>query len=312
MAHGQKNYADMQGGGNGGKPAKYRINQIGCFVTAFSNLLELRFGISINPSALNRLFIDRNIFIDVDDGVKDDLGWQSITAYNGQIVTTDPGSIDRNCIVRIKTNGTFGTHFCLVEKVENGIVYIVDSWDGVVKRADFYGAITGFAKYAYNKPQVVTPTQGGDKPMNPSEENEAYQIVLERPMEHKGSGRTGIKFIRDAVAELNAKRQVQKEKDIYIQALQNDLSALKAQADALQERPTKAAFDELHTNLTVCQEGATAQVEHIADLEKKIEEQKAREYKPTEPEKVVRRIFTGAAKVLNFNTIKELLARIKK
>src|SRR5688572_21616536 len=35
------------------------------------------------------------------------------------------------------------------------------------------------------------PVTGGDKPMTPQEENIAYVIVLDRPMEHGGSGRTG-------------------------------------------------------------------------------------------------------------------------
>lgn len=56
-----------------------------------------------------------------------------------------------------------------------------------------------------NGVRVAKP--GGDPPMAPDEENEAYQIVLERAMEHGGSGRSGIKFIRDARGELNAKRQ---------------------------------------------------------------------------------------------------------
>ena len=51
-----------------------------------------------------------------------------------------------------------------------------------------------------------TTNQQGDKVMTPQEENEAYQIVLERGMEHSGSGRTGIAFMRDARGELANKR----------------------------------------------------------------------------------------------------------
>lgn len=51
-----------------------------------------------------------------------------------------------------------------------------------------------------------TTNQQGDKVMTPQEENEAYNIVLERSMEHSGSGRTGIAFMRDARGELTNKR----------------------------------------------------------------------------------------------------------
>lgn len=151
MSYGQKNYADIMGAGG-----RYRINEIGCFLTSFSNLLE-RFGIGVSPADLNRAFIQRGVYIDIDDGIKDDLGWQSITAYNGRIGTTvKSGQVDnRNSIVRIAAGGRWGTHFCLVERIENGVVYVVDSWDGVVKPASVYGPITGFAVYDIINPQQV-------------------------------------------------------------------------------------------------------------------------------------------------------------
>lgn len=65
----------------------------------------------------------------------------------------------------------------------------------------------------------------GEPPMNAQEENEAYQIVLERPMEHGGSGRTGLQFIRDARGELNNRRTAQSKLVADLQAaLQNEQS----------------------------------------------------------------------------------------
>jgi len=155
MAYGQKNYNEIQGI-NG----KYRINQIGCFITAFSNLLE-RFGKGANPIQLNAAFRDRGIYIDVDDGIRDDLGWGSISAYNGNIVVSRSANNsavpNNNCIVRIAAKNSFGTHFCLVERIDNGVVYIVDSWDGQVKPASSYGPITGWAEYRDNTPIPVQP-----------------------------------------------------------------------------------------------------------------------------------------------------------
>lgn len=68
----------------------------------------------------------------------------------------------------------------------------------------------------------------GDTPMTPKEEGNAYQIVLGRPMEHKGSGRTGYKFILDAKAEVEKQRKthakVVKIKDDEIKRLQTELA----------------------------------------------------------------------------------------
>ena len=157
MAYGQKNYNEIQGI-NG----KYRINQIGCFLTSFSNLLE-RFGKGIDPIQLNAALRDRGIYIDVDDGIRDDLGWGSISAYNGNIVVRRSGNNSavpsRNCIVRIKANNSFGTHFCLVDRIEGSTVFIVDSWDGQVKKSSVYGPITGWAEYANNTPIPVQPVK---------------------------------------------------------------------------------------------------------------------------------------------------------
>ena len=62
---------------------------------------------------------------------------------------------------------------------------------------------------------------GGDVPMTPQEEANAYQIVLNRAMEHGGSGRTGYKFIVDAKAEIDAQRNASKT---AIEALQSALA----------------------------------------------------------------------------------------
>lgn len=150
--YGQKNFLQPQGI----PPTKYRIQQIGCFLTSFANLLE-RFGKGINPADLNAIFRDRGIYIDVDDGVRDDLGWQSVTGYDGQIVVTSIGSgvpPHNNSIVKFVTNtNNFGTHFCLVNDINDGT--IIDSWDGQVKSWDVYGGPVGYATYADITPQPI-------------------------------------------------------------------------------------------------------------------------------------------------------------
>lgn len=162
--YGQKNYNDMMGGGNGGKPAAYHISQTGCFVTAFCNLLE-RYGKDIDPPSLNRLFTQRGIYIDVDDGVKDDLGWSSITAYDGQVHVIRTGGAgwptSANAIVKFAykspKSGAATTHFCLVaDPIQHTIV---DSWDGIVRTPGYYGQPVAWAEYENVVPEpVIVPS----------------------------------------------------------------------------------------------------------------------------------------------------------
>lgn len=148
MAYGQKNYLEIQGI-NG----KYRISQIGCFLVSFSNLLE-RFGKGITPLELNKSFKDKSVYIDVDDGIKDDLAWTSISKHNPNIVVTATGigkPTNNNSIVKFSgLQSTFGTHFCLVADAEAGT--IIDSWDGKVKSWNTYGGPKSWASYIDTTP----------------------------------------------------------------------------------------------------------------------------------------------------------------
>lgn len=158
MAYGQKNYLQTQGI-NG----KYRISQIGCFLTAFSNLTE-RFGRPVDPISLNAIFRDRQIYIDVDDKIRDDLYWSAITKYDGNIRVTGTGSgrpPHSNAIVKFSgLSSRFGTHFCLVADAKNGS--IVDSWDGQVKSWDAYGGPKAWATYQDFTPRPTPAPQPSD------------------------------------------------------------------------------------------------------------------------------------------------------
>lgn len=156
MAFAQSKYNELQGV-NG----RYRINQIGCFLVSFCNLLE-RFGKPIDPLGLNREFIKHGIYIDIDDGVRDDLGWTSITRLNPNIVVTRTGGNvppSNNCIVKFTGLRGFGTHFSLVADAAKGL--IIDSFDGNVKSWNVYGGPKAWAEYKDNTvvatPQHVTP-----------------------------------------------------------------------------------------------------------------------------------------------------------
>jgi hypothetical protein len=158
MAYGQINYPQKVGNG------PYTIAEIGCFLTAFCNLLS-RFGEQIDPPALNNEFMQKGSYLlDPEDGpgVHDDLAWGSVSAHDGQVVvvgTGGPGWPDSNdAIVKFiytsKRTGQHVTHFCLVQDHNAGT--ILDSWDGNVK-ASPYGVPVAWAKYERHQPQVVTP-----------------------------------------------------------------------------------------------------------------------------------------------------------
>jgi hypothetical protein len=148
MAYGQKNYNEIQG-----IAGKYRINQIGCFITAFANLLD-RFGHGVgSPIEVNRILRDGNFYLDVDDGVRDDVGYSTVSKINGNIVVARTGKglpPSNNCIVKFTGLSGFGTHFCLVVDAAKGL--ILDSWDGVVKHWSTYNNPDEWAEYVDHTP----------------------------------------------------------------------------------------------------------------------------------------------------------------
>lgn len=163
MAYGQKNYNEVIGTGS-----NYRINQIGCFLTAFCNLME-RFGQELDPLALNAEFRNRGLYLNVGDGagVLDGLGWGSISGVFPDVHVTqvvDHGQ-DRsagwppsnNAIVKFwfksPHTGEWTTHFCLY--AGNG--QIVDSWDGVIRAPGYYGDPVAYAVYDIAQPQPIAP-----------------------------------------------------------------------------------------------------------------------------------------------------------
>lgn len=173
--YGQKNYSEKLGNG------PYTIAEIGCFLTSFSNLMQKFGSNSIPPDQLNSDFVQRGVFLlDPEDGpgVRDDLGWNSVTAINGQIKVgqvVDHGlqrtagwpdtsnaivkfyyqSISHPWLDSAHTRPNMITHFCLV--ADQNAHTIVDSWDGVIKGVGAYGQPVAYATYEYVVPQPVTP-----------------------------------------------------------------------------------------------------------------------------------------------------------
>lgn len=169
----QKNYLEIQGI-NG----KYRVSQIGCFLTSFCNLLE-RFGKGVSPLQLNAFMRDNGHYIDVDDGIRDDLRWDSITKYNANVKISRTGTgipPSNNCIVKFSgLESRFGTHFCLVADASKGT--IVDSWDGQVKHWSTYGGPKSWAEYVDASPKPTTPPPSTNSPVIMPAINEKIRLT---------------------------------------------------------------------------------------------------------------------------------------
>lgn len=156
MSFAQINYQQKLGSG----PGADTIANVGCFLTAFSNLLE-RFGEPVDPPTLNDYFINHDDYM-AEGALRDLLGWGSVSSYDGAIhvVATGSGAPSAdNSIVKViykstRTGNTI-THFCLVHDAAQGL--IIDSWDGRVKSWNVYGGPVSFATYDRTAPVPTAP-----------------------------------------------------------------------------------------------------------------------------------------------------------
>lgn len=234
MAYAQRNYGQIQGIGG-----RYTIAQIGCFITAFCNLLE-RFGTPIDPPTLNNIFRDRGIYIDVDDGIRDDVGWSTITAYDGSVAVAQTGAgapPHSNAIVKFNykspNTGQFTTHFCLVADRNAGT--IIDSWDGQVKSWNVYGGPIAYATYGKTNAQPVQPINQGDIPMNNGDVVNAYRALLGRDPDPGGLATyTGKSWKEVFYAITGSQEYTQRQSN-----LANQAKALVDTQNALQQAQNK-------------------------------------------------------------------------
>jgi hypothetical protein len=163
MPYAQINYTQKLGVG----PSIDTIADVGCFLTAFCNLLE-RFAENIDPPTLNNYFIAHGSYL-VDGPNRDNLGWGSVSAYDGNIIASQiggagwPSSNDAivKFIYRSPRTGAQVTHFCLVADHTNGT--ILDSWDGRLKSSP-YGTPVAWSTYVKHAPQIVTPPPPVESP----------------------------------------------------------------------------------------------------------------------------------------------------
>lgn len=158
----QQNYPQQLGAGT----LVYTIAEAGCLDTAISNLLVKINGTGPDPLTLDQFFVARGDFLyDTADHTSDDLAWNSITKYdptivnqgvaNGQMPSTSLS------IVKFHYNAVQAPHapidhYCAVDHIEGGQLFIIDSWDGLVKSPAQYQSVYGvpvmYGTYVKNNP----------------------------------------------------------------------------------------------------------------------------------------------------------------
>lgn len=149
--YGQKNYTEKLGAGPD------TIASAGCFLTAFCNLVKATGRGNPTPPYLNDFFIRHDEYVDGEL-----LSWSTVSHYRHYNVKpfsgTEPPHGQGWAIVRL--NPSWGTHFCFVHHLDGSKVYIVDSYDGVIKDSAIYGKIDAYALYTNPLPQSKSVYKG--------------------------------------------------------------------------------------------------------------------------------------------------------
>lgn len=160
----QKVYSQKLGNSN------YTISQAGCLLVSICNLLEKLNGTAPDPPTLDLWYVSHGDFIyDKADNASDDLAANSISKYDPTIVNTASGSSavpsSNIAIVRFNYNsvetGLPISHYCAVDHIDGSGVWIIDSWDGLVKGPSQYESVyhlpVAWFTYVKNNPAPVGP-----------------------------------------------------------------------------------------------------------------------------------------------------------
>lgn len=215
MYYAQKNYPQKLGNGN------YTIAEAGCLLTAICNGITKLDGGSPDPPTLNEWYLQRGLFIKDSDGANEDLAWNSISQYDPTIVVSQIGvgalPPSANAIVKFHYNsvqtGTPIDHYCWVDHIENGQLFIVDSWDGGIKGPSGYVGVyhqpVGWGTYIKNVPAptpppapVPTPPPAAPVPL-PGNTTNTYTII---------KAIAGYRTSGQAASHTNPQSDVQAEK----------------------------------------------------------------------------------------------------
>lgn len=165
--------------------------------------------------------------------------------------------------------------------------------------------------WAILKNNVPAQSGGGDEMISTRDDAiEVYQTLRPNGQPSEGeisatAGRRSYRqFIVDGRAERKLRDEALRQKDIYIQAMQNDIGSLKRQVEELRERPTKSALENLEKNLAVMKSGTEEHLKHIADLEKQIADR-------SEAEKFTADVIQEASRFFSLNKINAIFRKLR-
>lgn len=151
-----------------GNSTTVTIAEEGCLLTAVCNGLEKFNGSAPDPVTLNYFFSSHGVFTyDAIDRAADDLSWDSISKFDPSVTVAQIGNgslpPSNNAMVKFHYNsvhtGNPIFHFCWVDHVEGDRLFIIDSWDGLVKPPEGYEGVyhKPIAWATYNKAAPVLP-----------------------------------------------------------------------------------------------------------------------------------------------------------
>lgn len=187
MVYAQQNYPQVRLG-NG----SLTIAEDGCMLAAFCNLLA-RFGEPVDPPTLNSYFINQGAYLRDSDGADEDLAWNSVTFYDRNVIVTGSGAgvpSSANAIVKFHYNSVHTglpiDHYCLVDHIDGRQIFILDSWDGLVKGPaqyePVYHNVLAFATYEKVVPAPTpAPAAAPAAPLRAPSLSDTYQVVAVIP-----------------------------------------------------------------------------------------------------------------------------------
>lgn len=167
---------------NLGNDPHLSIADAGCLLTSYCNLRVQKGENPVDPPTLNNWFLANNDYLRDADSYLEDLSWADLPKYDARWSVAQVGtsaippaptaglgvvvkfyyqSVQSPWLDTEKTKPNMINHFCIVSKVVNNQVYIIDSWDGVEKAPSTYQgtyhAPIGWCAYNYAVPQTSAP-----------------------------------------------------------------------------------------------------------------------------------------------------------
>lgn len=168
MNYSQKDYSEKLGN------SEITIAQGGALLVAFTNLLN-RMGFTLDPIELNELLKVNGAFSGEDGDL---LSWTAPAHIAPQIGISDDKEVNGYTIYQLKYAGVDGTDkftYAIIDPNDHDS--IIDSYDGISKKASVYGEVVDFTTYHQYPALVATYSKPVSAPVETSPDT--YEVVAE-------------------------------------------------------------------------------------------------------------------------------------